>query len=107
MCQFEHLFGTDSSYIVRCTKCGYHQVLFSGLMLTVNREEFIGFMNAVTREYNQQVNAYKPANRILISTPRSGVHLVLTLEELQSLSFMLEAAGDEGLAQDLINEFNC
>src|SRR5687767_5693777 len=105
MCQFQHLYNNDAGYIIRCKDCRYYQVLFNGIVLSLNEREYQKFLDIIASCEND-IALDEEQHNLFIPTPRQGVHLFLSANEINELKQMMESADSENKALSLLELFH-
>jgi hypothetical protein len=97
MCNQQTLFHDDRiGYVVRCNECAKLQIGFGNLMLTFHEEDFESFRKWILKiKAEQQPQQNKACRCIIIPTPCEGMKLLLSKNELNDFSYMLETADTE------------
>ena len=102
MCEFQKLSFSEHGYVVRCQECGHYQLAFGTTMLTLSNEDFKTLHGIVQQKYlsvckNEAcVHEYgAEAKSVVISTPFTGMCIVVTRKELNHLNSMMENADNE------------
>ena len=106
MCQFQQLYNDETGYVVRCNRCNYYQILFSGTMLSISSDEFERFLIQISyqKQENDTDGAFKKT--LILATPRQGVHMFLSMHEFEKLCTMMELAEAEVKALAMIELFH-
>lgn len=104
MCTFEQLYRGQEGYIIRCTACLHYQLLFGGVVLSLNSEEYKKF-SVVAAACEQDFLNYTCTGDVPVPTMRQGVHLLLNSQKIQALNAMLEAADTEAKAMEMFALF--
>src|SRR5687767_9707671 len=97
MCRFQELYNSEGDYIVCCAECRHYQLLFNGVVLSMNQKEYSKFIEVVLQYKNDLLPANEKSE-IPVPTPRQGVHLLLDSDKIAALYGMLEAADTEAKA---------
>lgn len=109
MCTYQALYHSDKSgYIVRCEECEKIQVAYSNLVMTFERTDFDSFRNLIAKIKNDRhPMAGSPVVRsIMIPSPCQGIQLLLSYNELNEFSAMLEEADTELQSLEMIKLFD-
>ena len=109
MCTYQALYHSDKSgYIVRCGECEKIQVAYSNLVMTFERTDFDSFRNLIAKIKNgRHPMAGSPVVRsIMIPSPCQGIQLLLSYNELNEFSAMLEEADIELQSLEMIKLFD-
>jgi len=109
MCTYQALYHSDKSgYIVRCEECEKIQVAYSNLVMTFERTDFDSFRNLIAKIKNgRHPMAGSPVVRsIMIPSPCQGIQLLLSYNELNEFSAMLEEADTELQSLEMIKLFD-
>ena len=107
MCQFKHWFFDDSGYVVQCEECSYFQLSFGTTMLTLNNNNYKAFVDLVSSKKEDHVSmSDKNTKCVVLATPCSSIHTILTENELDRLHNMLQEADTEMKTQHLLAMFN-
>ena len=104
MCQFQKLYGGEEGYVIRCSGCRHYQLLFGGVVLSMNDNEFARFMEVVDACQNEYLTCSSTAEVPLL-TMRQGVHLLLNQHKITQLNHMLHEADTEAQTQRLLQLF--
>lgn len=106
-CHFETLFFSDDGYVVRCKQCGYYQIAFLCMSISLNEADFKTFCKIAKTQLEQCQSSFSEQSKcIMINTPAEHVSLLLTRNEAKLLHSMLDEADNESKALSLINLFN-
>ncbi|SEA03313.1 hypothetical protein SAMN05192529_106150 [Arachidicoccus rhizosphaerae] len=103
MCDFNNLSSSENGFILRCRQCGYYQIGFAGVMLSLNIEDYTKFCQLIEHLATKQVPVEKwSARHIVIPTPYYGVNMLLCKHEIDDLSQLISKADSEQLAQSMM-----
>jgi hypothetical protein len=106
MCEFESLYFNDDGYVVRCKKCGYYQLAFGTIMLTLTKKDFETMRNVVQQKCNEgDFSLCEHSKCVCIPTPSTGMYMLLTKNEAKRFNEILEEADNEEKAKSLLNLF--
>ncbi|MBX3253069.1 MAG: hypothetical protein KF862_02920 [Chitinophagaceae bacterium] len=107
MCRFKNWHQNENGYIIQCEDCRHFQVSFGTSMLTFDEAQFEGFTRLVSVRKADHVLMHNPNCKcIILPTPCSQIHLILSENELMSLYELIQAADTEIKTQQLLNFFN-
>lgn len=110
MCNFQKLAFSGDGYVVRCTECGYLQLVFGTTMLTLTNKDFSALYNIAafhmnTVSVNDKGLLSDDTKGIFLSTPSSGCCIVLTVKELHRFHEILDKADNEMKALSMMQLF--
>ena len=105
MCTFQELYKGDEGYVIRCKGCQHYQLVFAGVVLSMNEDEFKKFTRVVEACREDYLTCSATGDRPL-PTMRQGVHLLLNQQKITQLSAMLQAADAEAQTQSLLQLFH-
>lgn len=106
MCDFNTLSSDENGFILRCRQCGYYQVGFAGMMLSLNMEDYEKFCRLIEHLNGRPVAEDKWRSRhIVIPTPYYGVNLLLCKHEIDELQLLLSTAETELVVQSMMALF--
>ncbi|MDE1191016.1 MAG: hypothetical protein PW786_02600 [Arachidicoccus sp.] len=106
MCDFKQLYCGIEGYVFRCNQCGYYQIGFSSLMITLSETDYQCMYESVIiacRRVEYFEDDY--LKQIVLPTPYPGVNIFLNVLELKSFTQMLDAANNEIVSLEFINMF--
>lgn len=102
MCEYQHLCRRENGYIIRCPKCRHYEVHFARTILTLTDVEFFQLYHQLDsvkpKAYSEQVH--------VLTTPKQGVHMILSGIEVVEFYDMVERADSEARALELVELFN-
>ena len=104
MCQFRELYRGEEGYIIRCAACKHYQILFSGVVLSLNEPEYAKF-SSVAAACEQDFLNYTCTGNVPMPAMRQGVYLLLNNQKIKALNAMLEAADTEAKTLALFQLF--
>lgn len=106
MCDFNNLYTSDKGFVLRCKKCGYYQIGFAGLMLSLNDEDYLHLGEIITHLAAKELPSDAMETRhIVIPSPYYGVNLLLCPREIRILERILNEANSESLTQSMLALF--
>lgn len=106
MCDFNNLSSNENGFILRCRQCGYYQVGFAGMMLSLNGDDYEKFCRLIEHLSGKEIPEDKWHSRhIVVPTPYYGVNLLLCKTEIGELQMLLCAAEAELVAQSMMALF--
>jgi len=106
MCDFNNLSSNENGFILRCRQCGYYQLGFAGIMLSLNIEDYDKFCRLINYLSEKAVPEDKWSSRhIVIPTPYYGVNLLLCKNEIDDLQMLISTAESEQVAQSMMALF--
>lgn len=105
MCQFQRLYGGAEGYVIRCVGCQHFQILFGGVVLSMDDMEFHKFMQVVEACQDEYLTCSTTAE-VPLPTMRQGVHLLLNQQKIAQLHHMLHEADTEAQTQTLLQLFD-
>ena len=106
MCDFNNLSSNENGFILRCRQCGYYQVGYAGVMLSLNKEDYQKFCLLIEHLSSKEVPEDKWLSRhIVIPTPYYGVNLLLCKNEIDDLQRLASGAETEQVAQSMMALF--
>jgi len=107
MCHYKHWYFNDEGYVVQCERCNHFQVSFGTTMLTLDAANYHTLVKMVAGRRNNHVSVNDiDAKCVVLPTPCSSIHTVLSQKELFQLHDMLQEADTEMKTQELLNLFN-
>jgi hypothetical protein len=107
MCLFDQLYFSGDGYVVRCKVCGLFQLGFGSTMLSLTEEDYAVFTQQVTRKTREESCCTGDDTKcVVLATAYRGVHLLLTVKELNNLNRILEEADTEAKALAMIQLFH-
>lgn len=108
MCRYQALYHNErTGYVVRCMECEKIQVAYGNLMMTFSQADFGAFRLWIMKVKDEQTCRKQPsARRLVLQSPCQGIHLLLSLNELEEFVALLETADAELQSLELINLFN-
>lgn len=106
MCDFHNLYTSDKGFVLRCKKCGYYQIGFAGLMLSLNEEDYQHLGEIIRHLAAKELPSDAMESRhIVIPSPYYGVNLLLCHREIQVFERMLGEANSETITQSMLALF--
>ena len=106
MCEYESLYFSDTSYVLRCKKCGDYQVAFLNTLLMLTAEDFGILCKVVELKcFEDDSNFGMQSKCIIIPTPSYGQCILLTRWEASCFNNILQEADNEAKAQSLLQLF--
>jgi hypothetical protein len=103
MCDFNNLHTSENGFILRCRSCGYYQIGFAGMMLSINQEDYQKFALLIEHLSEKQTPVEKwDCRHIIIPTPYYGVNMLLSKNEINELQALIFRADSEQVAQSMI-----
>ena len=106
MCDFNNLSSNENGFVLRCRQCGYYQIGFAGLMLSLNTGDYDKFCRLIEHLSEKDIpEAQWSARHIVIPTPYYGVNLLLCKNEIDDLQQLVFRAETEQLAQSMMALF--
>lgn len=106
MCEPRILYSNDDGYVAYCGNCGYLQLAFGILLISLSGCNFNTLMDMVKAVCPGE-DAGQQSNRkdIIIPTPTQEVSMILTGSEALRLLAILEKADDEMKMVQLLDLF--
>jgi hypothetical protein len=93
MCQNICLHNNEHGCVSECYKCGHIRVAFGNISLTLTPEEFCHLGKAVQNYYYQKESStQRQTKSIYLQTPSKQVSIVLTIDELEHFTDLLQAS---------------
>lgn len=106
MCEFQSLYYNDDGYVVRCKDCGYYQLAFGTMMLSLSGMDYETLCKVVKKKHGEiDFAASEHTRNVVVATPSQGLYMLLTREESNRLHDILEAADSEEKAREIMNLF--
>lgn len=104
MCQFQELYKGEEGCVIRCKGCRHYQLVFGGVVLSMNESEFKKFMRVVAACREDYLTCTVTGD-LPLPTMRQGVHLLLNQQKIMQLNAVLHAADAEAQTQSLLQLF--
>lgn len=105
MCTFQQLYQGTEGYVIRCQGCRHYQLLFGGVVLTMDEKEFKKFMHVVETCQDDFLTCSTTGD-VPLPTVRQGVHLLLNQQKMGQLHHLLQQADAEAQTQNLLQLFH-
>lgn len=105
MCNFKTWHIDDHGCVLQCKACNTYQVTFGTTMLTLNENNFAAFVRLVMMRYETLVPTDDKLKYIVLPTPSSVVHVVMTEKELLHLNCILQHADTEIKSHEMLALF--
>lgn len=107
MCEFQSLYYDDDGYVVQCKDCGYYQVAFGTMLLSLSSHDYQILCSVVKSKQGEiDFAASDNTRNVVISTPSQGQYMLLTRPESNRLHEILEAADTEEKTKQLMALFH-
>ncbi|MBX2922306.1 MAG: hypothetical protein KF746_08960 [Chitinophagaceae bacterium] len=107
MCRFKNWYQDENGYVIQCEDCRHFQVSFGTSMLTFDEAQFKSFIQLVSDKKANHALMHNPDCKcIILPTPCSQIHLILSENEFMNLHEMIQAADTEIQTRQLLNFFH-
>lgn len=111
MCEFQRLAFSEHGYVVRCRECDHYQLGFGTTMLTLSDEDFKMLHYNVLQKHETVcaeaacLQHHSETKSVVITTPFTGMCMVITRKELKHLYNIMEIADNEIQALSMLELF--
>lgn len=106
MCYFKSWYYDEGGYIIQCEDCKHFQVSFGTSMLTLDERQYQTFTRMVCLKKEEHAAMQNTDCKcIILPTPSSSVHTILSEKELMHLYEMVQAADIEIKTDHMISLF--